>query len=89
MIMDDQTVIAAEAAGVPDSDFYVIGYGLCYCSVCTSLDDEAAVVRVNRESPTGTSSDWSIDGEGHFADGTPNPSPCPHFPGYRHLLFSC
>lgn len=66
------------------------GPGLLYASVCTTLDDEAATARMNREHPTGISSAWSIDDAGEFADGTPMPSPCSDGKeGCRHVLFSC
>lgn len=67
--------------------FVAYNVGLCFASVCTSLDDLAATARLNNEHPTGVGP-WTV----HccpFADGSPNPSPCPDSPERRHVLFSC
>lgn len=62
--------------------------GLCYASVCTSLDDDTATSRLNWERPTGAHP-WRIADDATFAGGEANPFPCGHLPGCRHMLFSC
>jgi hypothetical protein len=75
----------------PQSDerFFVAAYsiGLGFASVCTNLDDDAATDRLNLQHPTGVQP-WHVHGE-PFADGSPNPSPCPDREQCRHILFSC
>jgi hypothetical protein len=69
--------------------FFVIGLGLCAASVCTRLTDEEATARLNREAPTGVSTEWQISKDEKFATGQPNPCPCPDYAGHRHILFNC
>ncbi|HYQ69048.1 hypothetical protein [Actinophytocola sp.] len=70
-------------------DFVLIGYGLVYASVCTSLDDEQATARLNMEWPTGISSRWTKSSD-KFHGGYPNPRPCERKPDtHRHILFVC
>lgn len=68
----------------------VYASGVCYCSVC--VDREAAILEIaeilNREHPTGITSDWELANES-FAGGEPNPCTCPEDDGKRHYLFRC
>lgn len=66
----------------------IYSVGLCFASVCTSASDDDATVLLNKEFPTGISNGWSVSSE-NFADGSPNPSPCPDTTGHRHVLFDC
>ena len=71
-------------------EFSILAWGLIYASVCTSEDDETTASRLNAEMPTGISSRWEVCDESTFADGTPNPCPCPDQPTtHRHVLFNC
>lgn len=79
----------SENAPIVEQEFVAYAVGLVCASACTSLDDEAATVRMNFDNPTGIDSRWTIADE-PFADGTPNPSPCHDAPETRrHLLFTC
>lgn len=73
------------------AEFTPYAVGLMCASVCTSLSDEEATARLNRERPTGISSAWEVSDDEFFADGTsPNPCPCHDAPEtHRHLLFNC
>jgi hypothetical protein len=69
--------------------FFVYSIGLVFASVCTSLDDETATLRLNLQHPTGISSSWEIC-EHEFADHSSNPHPCNQSPDtHRHILFNC
>ncbi len=71
------------------SEFDAYAAGICYASVCTSLSDEEATRRLNRQFPTGVSP-WAVSENPTFNDGfRPNPSPCPDAETHRHILFSC
>lgn len=71
------------------NEFMCLGEGLCYASICTSLNDQDAEAAMNFERPTGIASSWTIADEA-FPDGTPNPAPCPQHPDtHRHLLLVC
>lgn len=70
-------------------EFVAYGVGLVYASACTSLDDEAATIRINHQHPTGIASPWRVSDDPSFADGSPNPQPCPDSATHRHVLFSC
>lgn len=78
--------VAIEDREAPHFEAYTVG--LCYASVCTSLDDESAASRLNWEHPTGVHP-WQIADDPNFAKGQSNSCPCPHRPGCRHILFSC
>lgn len=71
------------------TDFVAYTMGLAYASVCTSLDDDAATARLNREYPTGVAT-WIVSTDSHFADGiNTNPCPCHDQPDtHRHILFT-
>ena len=72
-----------------DEPFTVYAAGLCFLSVCTSLEPEEVVLRANTEQPTGISSPWALHG-GAFRTGEANPHPCEHAPQtHRHYLLSC
>lgn len=68
--------------------FSAYAVGLIYASVCTDLDDATATELLNVEHWTGIESRWRIVDEA-FANGSPNPCPCPDRPDCRHILFSC
>lgn len=71
-----------------NEDFFeAYSVGVCYASVCTSIDDDAATARLNLLRPTGVGP-WHIAAE-PFAGGEPNPFPCPDREGSRHVLFVC
>lgn len=73
----------------PMDEFTVYDVGLCYASVCTRLDDDAATERLNSEHPTGFTP-WQVSTDATFADGSsPNPCPCPDDVRNRHVLFNC
>lgn len=75
--------------GAGEADFTVYAAGPVFCSVCTTLDPEAAAVRLNAEHPAGTKEGWGVHPKG-FRDGQPNPCPCDTHPEtHRHMLFSC
>lgn len=71
-----------------DGKFWVMGVGLCYATVCTSLPDEVAGWLLNLRWPTGIASPWKPS-SAPFKDGTPNPAPCETDPTRRHVLFEC
>lgn len=71
------------------ADFRAYSVGFCCASVCTSLSDEQATVRLNQEHPTGLASGWAVSTDEKFAGGQPNPCPCPDVAGHRHVLFNC
>lgn len=78
------------AAASDGRDFWVYAMGVVCTSICTSLTPEEATERLNREHPTGVSSRWEVSEDKTFADGRPNPSPCPDHPDtHKHYLFSC
>lgn len=67
--------------------FEAYSVGLCYASVCTNVDDDAATYQLNWQHPTGVTP-WQIADE-PFASGEPNPTPCTDRPDCRHILFVC
>ena len=69
-------------------EFEIYSSGLCHCSVCTTLTDEDATRRVNREMPTGVGP-WMIR-EAAFRTGQVNGVSCDRQPEtHRHILFTC
>jgi hypothetical protein len=72
------------------SDFKVYSVGICYASVCTSLQDvEEITRRLNEEIPTGVSP-WRPSKRRAFNDELSNPRPCDYYPEtHRHILFEC
>ena len=76
-----------EAPTAPE--FAVYREGLCFASVCTSLPDDEATACMPF---AGTDLGWQIADQPFNAGTpheTPNGSPCPDYPGNRHLLFEC
>lgn len=70
-------------------DFEVYSIGMCCASVCTTLSDEAATLRLNLEEPA-TPAVWAISADKTFHSGQPNPNPCENSPDtHRHILFNC
>lgn len=65
--------------------------GICYTSVCVEKDADRANIEtyVNLHLPTGISSKWKISTDQSFAEGAPNPSPCPDVEGREHVLLDC
>jgi hypothetical protein len=75
-----------DAANEP-GELTVYSEGLCYASVCTSLDDEELDRRMAARPATETRG-WVRSEDTHFAGGQPNPSPCEQRPEtHRHVLF--
>lgn len=64
----------------------VYAEGLCFASVCTSLTDEQADALMAQR-PSGTAAGWRRSADTHFAGGLPNPCPCEHQLGRRHILY--
>jgi len=75
----------------PNYDCEVYALGLLHMSVCTRLNDEETIARVNVTEPTGLDNGWAVSANATFSDGrTPNPAPCNMHPGtHRHLLLEC
>jgi hypothetical protein len=70
-------------------DFTVLKWGLLYAAVCSSLTPEETTRRLNREMPSGTRNGWTLS-EQSFADGLPNPCPCPECKKtHKHYLYEC
>ena len=68
-------------------DFMIYVDGPKTASVCTSLANEAAERRMNRERPA--YAPWRVSASATFRDGTQNGCSCRDFPDtHRHLLFS-
>jgi hypothetical protein len=73
----------------PRGALYVYAVGLCYCSVCTDIEDLGELTaRLNEVQPAGTQGGWR---KAHkpFKGGLPNPCPCDEDPSRRHYLFEC
>jgi hypothetical protein len=72
-----------------EGEFEVYGYGILYCSVCSSLPLEETIERVNIENPTNIDSEWQLSQE-PFRTGEANPHPCEKYPEtHKHYLFIC
>ncbi len=71
-------------------DLTIYSNGLCYCSVCTSMDDPKEIeAEVNRQNPTGLISRWKISKD-LFNTGKKNPNVCNQNPEtHKHYLLSC
>lgn len=68
-------------------DVIVYAEGLCFASVCTSLDDDG-VSKAMAARPSGTTGGWTRSADTHFTGGQPNPCPCEVSPeSRRHILF--
>jgi hypothetical protein len=69
------------------SELVIYAEGLCYASVCTSLDDEELDRRMAARPATATRG-WVRSTDSHFAGGQTNPCPCDQRPEtHRHVLF--
>lgn len=65
----------------------VIGEGLLYATVCTSLADEALDAAM-AELPATDTRGWTRSADEAFATGQPNPCPCEQDPeARRHVLY--
>lgn len=65
----------------------VIGEGLCYATVCTTLDDEAVDAAMAAR-PATVNRGWARSTDATFATGQPNPCPCEQRPDTnRHVLY--
>ena len=75
---------------MPLPDVVIYATGLVMSSVCAPSEMPVADVEdaVNRLSPTGISSRWSLADEA-FASGEPNPTPCNDDPARQHHLLNC
>jgi hypothetical protein len=75
------------AATNPVSELIVYSEGLCFASVCTSLDDGELDRRMSARPATATHG-WVRSTDPYFAGGQPNPCPCELQPEtHRHVLF--
>jgi hypothetical protein len=68
------------------NEFEIYSEGLCYMSVCTTLDDRDAIE--SRAGISGARRGWKIH-DGAFANGAPNPCPCDQDSSRMHYLLSC
>lgn len=69
-------------------DLYSVGF-VC-ASVCTSLEPDEMLKRVNAENPSGTSHGWVVSADKTFRQGKPNPCPCEDHPDtHKHYLLAC
>lgn len=67
----------------PSVDFEILHIGLVDAVICTRLPIEEVTRRLNMESPSGISSQWSFDGE------ATNQLPCPDGQGKTHYHLFC
>ena len=63
--------------------------GICHASVCSNLEPEKILERMNLEHPTGTPHEWAISEDECFAGGAPNPCQCTAHEGCKHYLLVC
>lgn len=68
---------------------YAIGITACSCCVEDELTRDQIEREVNKISPTGIGSKWTISADTNFKDGTANPSICPEHPNRLHYLMNC
>lgn len=68
--------------------FEVYALGFVCTSVCSNLSIEETTIRLNRQEPTGISSNWKLSKD-NFKDGSLNPHPCERNPKCKHYLFNC
>jgi hypothetical protein len=87
--MAEATEMTASTATEPETDFYVLAWGLVAATVCTSLPIEDATKRLNLELPTGISSRWAPAPDKTFHTGEPNPHQCAQYAAHQHVLFQC
>lgn len=73
------------------SDVVIYSLGLVMSSVCApaSMDRTSVENAVNRQHPTGISSEWTVSNELFTGTEQRSPAPCNHDPGRRHWLLSC
>lgn len=70
-------------------EFQAYSIGLCSASICTSLDPDQALERMNAEHPTGVHP-WVLSTNAVFRCGTENPCVCPDAPEtHKHYLLNC
>ncbi len=75
-----------------DKSVVVYGGGPICISVCApkEMTVEEVAEQVNKQRPTGISSEWRVDKRPTFRGGKPNPCPCDMRPEIRlHWLLSC
>lgn len=71
-------------------DMWAYAVGVVTASVCTSLDDQATISRMNIAHPVPNDHGWAVSGDPTFSTGEPNPYPCPRHPDtHRHILYEC
>jgi len=71
-------------------EFEIYHSGLCYASVCTTLPRSEVEERMNRISPTGIESPWTLSDDPTFKSGETNPCPCHHRSDtHTHYLMQC
>lgn len=77
-------------------DFWCYAFGICYASVCTSLEPDAAAARLNDEVKKELDAarvsqeyfrEWKLADE-RFRTGEKNGCQCPDKPTHRHFLFA-
>ena len=67
--------------------YFSANVDICTAGVCTELDTGEAMVRLNREHPTGTTHAWTPVAK--LGDGTALPVTCPDDSQRKHYLFEC
>lgn len=78
--------IAPSAGG----DIYIYVVGAFYASACAPASMEGADVAaaVEKHSPCGTESGWTVSPDPHFGGGETNPCQCEEDPDRKHWLLS-
>lgn len=69
----------------------VYAIGLCTASVCAPSDMpvEDVAASLNRQHPTGITSQWAPSDDETFRQGGPQPGPCNKHADRTHYLFQC
>lgn len=68
--------------------FHAYAVGVCCASVCTDMEPDAAVRRLNHEHPTGVGP-WFLSKDKTFSGGEPMPCQCSDARARKHYLFNC
>lgn len=78
---------AGRELGMTDEYFEPYAVGICFASVCSNLEPNKILERMNLEHPTGVSP-WAISEE-NFASGESNPCQCAGRADCKHHLLVC